>query len=130
MYVCVAKIGIRLRHFLLAVAVTEQAERFLIHRYAHLTVAMEVMVDSCKAVVCAGEERVKTWHIPLAFLRLHLALAESLDAAHAGVHSLRLRGEPVDACESEIIFVIGDAVLCVFHSLLHDSLHIRDALHN
>ena len=91
---------------------------------------MKVMVDSCKAVVCAGEKRIESGLILTAFLRLHLALAESLDAAHAGVHSLRLRGEPVDTGKSEIIFVIGDAVFCVFHSLMHNSLHIRDALHN
>ena len=91
---------------------------------------MEVMVDSCQTVVCSSEERIKTWLILPAFLRLHLAHAESLDAAHAGVHSFRLRGEPVDTGKSEIIFVICDAVFCVFHSLLHDSLHIRDALHN
>ena len=91
---------------------------------------MEVMVDSSQTVVCPGEKRIESGLILTAFLRLHLALAESLNAAHAGVHSLRLSGEPVGACQSEIIFVICDTVLGILQSLQYDSLNIRATLHN
>ena len=35
---------------------------------------MKVMVDSCKAVVCAGEKRIESGLILTAFLRLLLIL--------------------------------------------------------